>query len=57
MEGRKQSRIIEKQAAIDTIMLQPDNGLFTMAWRCHLPINETILEIPQALISSASTHH
>ncbi|MES9850433.1 MAG: DUF2169 domain-containing protein [Candidatus Thiodiazotropha sp. L084R] len=53
----RQGHHIEKQAVIDTIVLQPDDRLFTITWRTYLPIDETILEVPQVLIGSNSTSH
>ncbi|MEW8307513.1 MAG: DUF2169 domain-containing protein [gamma proteobacterium symbiont of Ctena orbiculata] len=45
---------IEKKAVIDTIVLEPDQGLFSMTWRTFVPLNKNILEIPQILIGRKS---
>ncbi|HEC16854.1 MAG TPA: DUF2169 domain-containing protein [Sedimenticola sp.] len=46
---RKKGEQHHTQAVIDTIVIEPDNGLFTMTWRASLPLRKNIFEIPQVL--------
>ena len=50
---QKGSRV-EKQAVIDTIILEPDEGLFTMTWRTFIPLNDDILDISQVVVGNES---
>ena len=38
------------EAVIDTIILEPDKGIFTMTWRISLPLKKNIFEVPQVLV-------
>ncbi|MCU7921599.1 MAG: DUF2169 domain-containing protein [Candidatus Thiodiazotropha sp. (ex Dulcina madagascariensis)] len=44
----------KRKAVIDTIVLEPDEGLFTMTWRASIPLNTNFLEIPQVLVGKKS---
>jgi len=46
---RKNAENEETQAVIDTIVLEPDLGRFTMTWRSSLPLRRNIFEIEQVL--------
>ena len=39
---------LEHRAVIDTIVLEPDEGLFTMTWRATVPLKEHIRNTPGA---------
>jgi len=51
---RKKSENYEAQAVIDTIVIEPDKGVFTMTWRASLPLKKNIFEIPQVLVGKMS---
>lgn len=51
---RKKGEKHETQAVIDTIVIEPDKGLFTMTWRASLPLKKNIFEIPQVLVGKMS---
>jgi len=44
----------ERKAALDTLVLMPDKGVFTMTWRVALPLRKNIFEISEVLIGHAS---
>jgi len=44
----------ERQAMADTLMLEPDRGLFTVTWRASLPLADSLFEIAQVLVGRAS---
>lgn len=44
----------ETQAVIDTVVLLPEAGLFTLSWRASLPLRRSIFEIPQVLAGRMS---
>ncbi|MEW8692972.1 MAG: DUF2169 domain-containing protein [Candidatus Thiodiazotropha endolucinida] len=41
---------VKQKAVIDTIVLEPDQGLFTISWRATIPLKKNIFEISQILI-------
>jgi hypothetical protein len=51
---RKKGERYETQAVIDTIVIEPDKGIFTMTWRASVPLRKNIFEIPQALAGKMS---
>jgi len=51
---RKKGEKYETQAVIDTIVIEPDKGVFTMTWRASLPLKKNIFEIPQVLAGKMS---
>jgi hypothetical protein len=51
---RKKGERHETQAVIDTIVIEPDKGIFTMTWRASVPLKKNIFEIPQALAGKMS---
>lgn len=51
---RKKGEKHETQAVIDTIVLEPDKGTFSMTWRASLPLRKNIFEIPQILVGTMS---
>jgi len=50
----KKGEKLERKAVIDTIVLEPDVGLFTMTWRATVPLKKNIFEIPQVLVGRKS---
>ncbi|MEJ2610889.1 MAG: DUF2169 domain-containing protein [Candidatus Thiodiazotropha sp.] len=40
----------ELQAVVDTIILEPDAGIFTITWRATLPLKRNIFEISQVVV-------
>jgi hypothetical protein len=40
---------VEKEAVIDTLVLEPDLGRFTMTWRASLPLRRNMFEVDQVL--------
>ncbi|MEN8178385.1 MAG: DUF2169 domain-containing protein [Pseudomonadota bacterium] len=51
---RKNEENKRQDAVIDTVMLEPDKGLFTMTWRAHIPLKKNMFEIPQVLVGTKS---
>jgi len=51
---RKKDENHETRAVIDTIVIEPDKGIFTMTWRASLPLKRNIFEIPQVLAGKKS---
>jgi hypothetical protein len=51
---RKKGERHETHAVIDTIVLEPDKGTFSMTWRASLPLRKNIFEIPQILVGKMS---
>lgn len=51
---RKEGDRHETQAVIDTIVIEPDKGIFMMTWRASLPLKKNIFEIPQVLAGKMS---
>ena len=51
---RKKGERHETHAVIDTIVIEPDKGIFTMTWRASLPLKRNIFEIPQVLAGKMS---
>ncbi|MGD9249004.1 MAG: DUF2169 domain-containing protein, partial [Desulfobacteraceae bacterium] len=45
---------VKQKAVIDTIVLEPDQGLFTISWRATIPLKKNIFEISQVLIGRKS---
>jgi hypothetical protein len=39
----------ETQGVIDTVVIEPDKGRFTLTWRASIPLRRGILEIAQVL--------
>ncbi len=44
----------ERKAVLDTIVLEPDEGVFTLTWRTTIPLKRNIFEIPQVLVGRKS---
>jgi hypothetical protein len=40
----------KQQAVIDTLILEPDEGLFTLTWRAMMPLKKNIFELSQVLV-------
>lgn len=51
---RKSGEKEEKQAVIDTILLEPDEMRLMICWRTHLPLRRNIFEVPQAVAGRMS---
>ena len=45
---------VEKEAVIDTLVIEPDAGRFTMTWRASLPLRRNLFEIPEILVGTAT---
>lgn len=46
---RKKNERYETQAMIDTVVIEPDKGIFTMTWRASLTLKKNMFEISQVL--------
>jgi len=46
---RRRGERSEARCVIDTIVMEPDNGTFTMTWRASIPMQKNIFEIVQVL--------
>jgi hypothetical protein len=44
----------ETLAVLDTVVIEPDKGIFTLTWRASLPLKKNIFEIPQVLAGKMS---
>ncbi|MDQ2695984.1 MAG: DUF2169 domain-containing protein [Pseudomonadota bacterium] len=44
----------EQRARIDTLVLEPDAGRFTMTWRAALPLKRNMFEVAQVLVGTLS---
>jgi hypothetical protein len=53
----KGSKQVKKSAVIDSIILEPDEGLFTMTWRTFIALHHNILEVPQVLVGNDAHLH
>jgi hypothetical protein len=42
----------DQSALLDTLVFQPDKGLFTMTWRATLALKKNIFEIPEVVVGS-----
>jgi hypothetical protein len=51
---RKKGERHETQAVIDTIVMEPDKGIFTLTLRASLPLKKNMFEIPQVLAGRMS---
>ncbi|MCU7927602.1 MAG: DUF2169 domain-containing protein [Candidatus Thiodiazotropha sp. (ex Dulcina madagascariensis)] len=47
---RKRGGSDAMQAVVDTIVLEPDEGVFSLTWRATLPLQRNIFEISQVLV-------
>ena len=45
----------ETHGVIDTLVLEPDNGVFTLCWRTSLPLKRNMFEVSQVLAGKMST--
>jgi hypothetical protein len=45
---------IKKNAVIDTIILEPDEDLFSMTWRAFSPLNDNILAVPEVQVGESA---
>ena len=51
---RKKGERHETQAVIDTVVIEPDKGIFSLTWRASLPLKKNMFEIPQVLVGKMS---
>jgi len=51
---KKKSAREEKQAVLDTLVLDPDNNRFSCTWRTQVYLKNNAFEVPEALIGKAS---
>jgi hypothetical protein len=51
---RKKDERHETQAVLDTIVLEPDKGVFCLTWRASIPLKKNMFEIPQVLAGKMS---
>jgi len=51
---RKRGGRHETTGVIDSLLIEPDLGMFSMTWRAHLPLKRNIFEIPQVLVGRKS---
>jgi hypothetical protein len=50
----KNGENLKQKATIDTIVLEPDDGLFTLTWRATIPLKKNIFEMAQVLVGRKS---
>ncbi|MET0068546.1 MAG: DUF2169 domain-containing protein [Candidatus Thiodiazotropha sp.] len=50
----KNGENLKQKAMIDTIVVEPDEGLFTMTWRATIQLKKNIFEISQVLVGRKS---
>lgn len=41
---------VEKQAVLDTVVIEPDDGRFTLIWRASHPLKRNMLEMRQVIV-------
>ena len=51
---RKKGERHETHAVLDTIVIEPDKGVFSLTWRASLPLKKNMFEIPQVLAGRMS---
>lgn len=51
---RKRDDDEHKKAVLDTLVIEPDKGLFTLTWRSSTPLKKNMFEIPQVLVGKKS---
>lgn len=51
---RKKGEDHRMDAVIDTVMLEPDKGFFTMTWRAQIPLKKNLFEVHQVLVGTKS---
>ena len=51
---RKRGGREETRGTLDTLVTEPDLGVFTLSWRAHLPLKRNMFEIPQVLVGRMS---
>jgi hypothetical protein len=51
---RKRGGREETTATLDTLVIEPDLGVFTLSWRARLPLKRNMFEIPQVLVGRMS---
>jgi hypothetical protein len=51
---RKKGERHETQAVIDTVVIEPDKGIFSLTWRTSLPLKKNMFEISQVLVGKMS---
>jgi hypothetical protein len=51
---RKRGGRLDTTGVIDSLVIEPDLGVFSMSWRAHLPLKRNIFEIPQVLVGRKS---
>ncbi|SJM93104.1 DUF2169 family type VI secretion system accessory protein [Crenothrix polyspora] len=51
---RKKGERHETFAVIDTLVIEPDKGTFSLTWRASLPLKKNMFEIPQVLVGKMS---
>jgi hypothetical protein len=50
----KKGASVKRKAEIDTVVLEPDEGLISMTWRTAVPIRKNIFEVSQVLVGRKS---
>lgn len=50
----KKSRRVEKKAVIDTLVIEPDDGRFTLTWRTQIALERNLFEIPEIRVGHAT---
>lgn len=51
---RKKGDNEHKHAVADTLMIEPDKGVFSITWRGSVPLKKNMFEIPQVLVGNKS---
>ena len=51
---RRGTEAVPKQGVLDTLLIEPDLGIFTLTWRCSEPLKRNIFEVPQVLVGQKS---
>lgn len=45
---------VHTRAVADTLIIEPDEGIFSIVWRTHLPLIRNIFEVSQVLVGTKS---
>lgn len=51
---RRKDQRHETRAVLDTIVIEPDKGVFSLTWRASLPLKKNMFEVSQVLAGSMS---
>lgn len=51
---KKRGEDLITHAVADTLLIEPDKGVFSMVWRVHLPLKKNMFEVTEVLLGTKS---